>query len=680
MEAHLDMSRFRYENQEYDAGGLDWPRAMLLVIGLALLAPALFLGIAGAFAWRRWGWSRRATLVVCALSLAPAVAAVLVWHVQPISTFLDAHLTVVTAAWSAMFGHGYRAPITPTPTRYLLAVGPATLPMACLVALVANWKRRPRQSILLRREAGSVRVPRHVERRAAGGVKHPAGGWALGYRADGKPVSLSDAEARHHVLISGATGAGKSTVLRHLLAGVAHRCPVVILDCKASPTIRRAVEAIPGSVVWSIGGEVRWDALHGDPTCFAAKLLAAEQFGPNAAIYRAAAERYVQWVGALLDSLGWPRDPTRIAELLSPRALATLLEELRAEAPADWLARHAAPVRRRLGEMGRAAEEGVDGFAQRFGVVAEGVAGRSLGAGPDALLLEHAVAAGRVVLFSLDAAAYPTLAAKLGAWVLLDLGRVAGLLQAAGGEGTRLYVAVDEFSALGAEGRQIVPLLARAREAGVACVVATQGLADLERVDRTLPQQIVQNVAVRVLLRQQTAEDALAWARHLGELEREELSRRLEPGGWFGSSERDTGAWSTHWRRDFHVRPEELQALGTGDAILHVVPLGRAARRLERLRVARPAPLPTPPVEWAPSTLLAPPPPLRPSWPGARPPDPNAAGAPVVPPRRRDDRGMAGPPGRARAARTRSPAPPPHAATELEPEPPDPADDPGERR
>jgi type IV secretory pathway TraG/TraD family ATPase VirD4 len=168
--------------------------------------------------------------------------------------------------------------------------------------------------------------------------------------------------------------------------------------------------------------------------------------------------------------------------------------------------------------------------------------------------------------------------------VLLDLVRVAGLLQA---EERSFYVVVDEFSALGAEGRHVVPLLARAREAGAAVVLATQGLADLERVDRALPQQIVQNTAGRVLLRQQSSDDALAWARHLGELEREEVSRRFEPAGFFGGTQ-DTGQYATHWRRDYHVRPEELQALGTGEAIVQVAPVVEPRRRLERVRIAQP--------------------------------------------------------------------------------------------
>jgi hypothetical protein len=110
-------------------------------------------------------------------------------------------------------------------------------------------------------------------------------------------------------------------------------------------------------------------------------------------------------------------------------------------------------------------------------------------------------------------------------------------------------------------------------------VVATQGLAELERADRALPQQFVQNTAVRVPAPAESAEDALAWTRHLGEPGREELSRRFERADWFGGTQ-EAGPYPTHGRWDFHVRPEELQALGTGEAIVQVAPVVRRCRWL----------------------------------------------------------------------------------------------------
>jgi hypothetical protein len=578
------MSRLRYASQTADDPGWDGPRIFALLLALVLVGPMLLLGGVGLLTWRWLGVPRRWVPLVLLLSLVPAALAIVTWSANPLVLYGQAHLGVVLAAILWLVGRGEAVPPGLTLPLYLLAVVPAMLPGAVLTGCALAVLLGPRASPLRRREATGVVVPRHVETRAARGVNHPPDGWALGYRADGQRVVVSDKASRQHVIVCGATGAGKTTVLRHLLDGVARRCPVVLVDCKASPTLRRAVAALPNSQIWTIGGATRWDALRGDPTCFASKLLAAEQFGPNAAIYRAAAERYVQWVGWVLDWTGTPRDPHQVGELLAPKAFAQKLRVVRAAAAADWWEHHGAPLQQRLAELGKAEGEGIAGFAARFGVVAEGVAGPSLGVGAGAIILEEAVRAGSTVLFSLDAASYPTLAAKLGAWVLLDLVRVAGLLQEAGwGEGEHpCYVVLDEFSALRDEGRHVVPLLARAREAGIACVVATQGLADLARVDRALPQQIIQNTAVRVLLRQGSAEDAFAWARHGGELEREELSRRTDSEG------RDLGEGYVRWQRDFHVRPEELQVLGTGEAVVQVAPIGGTRGQLDRVRIAQP--------------------------------------------------------------------------------------------
>src|SRR4029078_5394903 len=98
-------------------------------------------------------------------------------------------------------------------------------------------------------------APRRVESRGAEGAAPPPRGWAIGYRPDGAPVAIGDDEARLHVAVCGSTGSCKTTVLRPLLDAVAGRCPVVVLDCKASPILRRAVDALPGSVVWSVGGD-----------------------------------------------------------------------------------------------------------------------------------------------------------------------------------------------------------------------------------------------------------------------------------------------------------------------------------------------------------------------------------------------------------------------------------------
>ncbi len=617
------------------AGGRDPLLVLLaLVVPLLLALPAVLLAGALLLGWRL-ATARRPLPWACLVAGAGVVVGLSALGAQrtgaslPVlqARYAAAQLGLLRAAREAALAGWTWPEGLPAPAAYLWTylggVAPLAVPAgAVLAAGLDGWlRRRGAHSALGTREAEGVVVPPRVARRAARGVAHPPDGWALGYRADGHVVAVRDAEARHHTVVCGAPGSGKTTLLRHLVAGVAGRCPLVVVDCKASRALREAVVA-RGGVVWEIGGVVRWDALRGDPTALADKLLAAEPYAPAAAIYRAAAARYLQWVGDALDLAGEPRDPPRIGELLAPAALAETLRRLHdafadggdGTAPGAEESMGLARVKQiaaGLGALGHAEAEGVAGFAARYGVVVEGVAGRSLGTGPGALVLEAAIRAGRTVLFSLDAAAYPHLAAKLGAWALLDLVWVAGALQAqgwadtgaadvpggrdgrgaghAGHAGRQCYVVVDEFSALGEEGRHIVPLLARAREAGLACLLATQGLADLAAVLRPLPQQVLQNTAVRVVLRQGSAEDAATWARTLGRYEREELSRHTDETGV------DLGRATARWRPEYHVGPDALQALGTGEAVVAVAPLGGRPGRLERILVAAPPPGDGPP-------------------------------------------------------------------------------------
>jgi len=82
-----------------------------------------------------------------------------------------------------------------------------------------------------------------------------------------------------------------------------------------------------------------------------------------------------------------------------------------------------------------------------------------------------------------------------------------------------------------------------------------------------MPQQVVQNTAVRIVLRRGPADDADQWARILWQYDREELARTTDDLG------RSTGSGLARWRRDWYVPPDELRVLGTGEAIVSVAPV-----------------------------------------------------------------------------------------------------------
>jgi hypothetical protein len=102
------------------------------------------------------------------------------------------------------------------------------------------------------------------------------------------------------------------------------------------------------------------------------------------------------------------------------------------------------------------------------------------------------------------------------------------------------------------------------------CVLATQGLADLARVDASLPQQITQNTAVRLALRQGSVEDQEGWSALLG-----------------GAPIPYSDSRFVDRNRARAVSPDELATLRTGEAFLQVMPTNGDAVR-KRLWIARP--------------------------------------------------------------------------------------------
>jgi hypothetical protein len=390
--------------------------------------------------------------------------------------------------------------------------------------------------------------------RAQRGVGCGSGRWTLGYSNPIRATSLGLDDLRHHTLVCGATGSGKTSALQLMVDAFADQLPIVVVDCKASSTLQAHFAAIPNSYVWTIGGSLRWDPLRGDPTSVANRLVQGEWYSRDADVYRATAERYLLGVLQALDLAVVERTPEMVLRHLDPQVLWKLLRGLGRVPDAERLAAQ-------VSRLGTTEHEGIAGFRARFGLVLEGAAAKSLGSG---LALEDAIRARRPVLFSLDAATYPELATKLGAWILLDLVRVSALRPGPS------VVIVDEFSALGREGRHVVPLLARTREAGMACVLARQGLADLTRVDANLPQQVTQNTAMRLVLRQGSAEDQQAWSRLLG-----------------GAPIAIDDSQYVRSERGWAVSPDELAMLRTGEAILQVAPRTSDGLR-QRLWVVRP--------------------------------------------------------------------------------------------
>ncbi len=459
-------------------------------------------------------------------------------------------------------------------------------------------------SVVLVGQAGlAARRKRRLE------LERPSAAVALGADTAGQRVLLSDRQLSAHALIVGASGAGKSTTLLTLLnENVRLGRPVVTIDMKGSPAFARSLADAAASAgrpfqVWSPDGPAAWNPLaHGNATELKDKLIASERFTePH---YRRAAERYVQTVLQVLAHAHPERPPTleEVTWLMDPHRLPGLLRH----APRQFSER----VQDYIATLTPDQLSAIRGLGTRLALITESHTGAFLkpGAGPrsvegevvDGSVVDREAVAGAVVdvraslegdavvLFSLNSSTYGGLASQLGALAIQDLVSAAGqrLSDQAGaglhgaGDG-RAMIGIDEFSALGSD--NVISLLARCRESGVSVLLATQELADLDRVARGLRDQVLGSTAVKIAHRQDVPSSAQTIARMAGTERVWEQTRQMSTHPLFGRY--DTGRGTQRQTERFVVDPNEISSLATGEAVV-ITKLPRA--QVRKVRVSPP--------------------------------------------------------------------------------------------
>jgi conjugal transfer pilus assembly protein TraD len=430
---------------------------------------------------------------------------------------------------------------------------------------------------------------RAMGRRAAAraAAAQDGGSVTVGRDPAGRAVALSDRQLAAHALIVGASGAGKSTTMLGIVAAQIHRGrPVIAIDMKGSPAFAAHLETAAAAAgrglrVFSPDGPGHWNPLaHGNATALKDKLISTERFSePH---YQRAAERYVQTVLTVLHARDQtPPSPARLDQvvaLMEPRRLAASLRgvpEPLAERVLDY-----------LGGLTGDQVSAARGLGTRLALLSESCAGPYLM--PDGPPGQHidvraGLEGGDVLLFSLNASVYGKLAAQLGALAIQDLVSASGYRLGTGGPpapaATPATIAIDEFSALGDD--HVLALLARAREAGISVLTATQEMADLQRAAPGFRDQVLGIVGVKIAHRQDVPESAEMIAKMAGTHwvweETRHVRGLLSPGNGPRASRRQV--------ERFLVHPNEIKTLPVGHAVaLTKLP----SSQVRRVRVTAP--------------------------------------------------------------------------------------------
>lgn len=382
-----------------------------------------------------------------------------------------------------------------------------------------------------------------------------------------------------HVLIPGATGAGKTTSLAALLVDYVVRSGfgAVVLEAKTDRALFSAAQeaaARTGSSfhLFSPTGGSGYDPLaHGSVDERSERLIAVESWGSgDADFYRQVASPFLRLVLRVLDAAGqtvtlssvaWHCDPDELENL----ALSSGNSEVVAEIGAAVAGLRADQLRAIAGLRARLENLASSDFARAW--LDRNKAGTTL------FDLREVIREKGVAYFRFDTDRTGNVGRAIAQMVLLDLGAAASAWM---GEGAGTFVAIDEFGAL--EASALDRLFARGRAAGFSVAVGTQTLADLRAAGPAVRERIGATVSAVVCHRIGEQGDAEWVAELIGAVPTWQSTIRTNRLGL----STDEGTRTRGYR--FEVNPSQLQRLAAGEA--YVARLDDvSSRRAARVRV-----------------------------------------------------------------------------------------------
>lgn len=402
----------------------------------------------------------------------------------------------------------------------------------------------------------------------------------IGVDKRGTPVMIHESEFRTHGLLFGSTGSGKTETIKVIAGGLMDLgWSGMILDLKEDA-------ATGGLLDWcqtyadyhAIGFQsfrlsdpmpMYWfNALHGmGPDEARDTILASQEF--EAAFYRALNEQQLGQLVTLLYAAN-QIDPVKylqptvydIGKILSSRDLAAATRDMVATVISTMPTFSRDDFHSLMGKDKNFIETAM-GLGARLTAMYDTQAGR-MALRPGDNRAPYDVTKSGLSYVGLDSMGKPELTRLVSASVLRRMAvyaadRTSGKVN----DKQPRFLIVDEANFVNR--RLLLELLSRARSAGIACLVCTQGPTDWQSRQPGEPDltSLVQNTNVAIIMSQGERTNAELCADIIGRAERSVVTQRVEDGVLI-----DSGSMST--TVDYLVPPDYLRGLTTGEAIVRV--------------------------------------------------------------------------------------------------------------
>jgi hypothetical protein len=297
----------------------------------------------------------------------------------------------------------------------------------------------------------------------------------------GKSVVIPDRDINQVALVLGTTGSGKTITLRRFYKrAISKGYPLIIVDGKPDESNIEWLRALAEKygrrfIGFNCGNYLSYDPLaNGGHTELKDKIISLKDEWAND-YYRSIAEDYLQTTFDVLLKSGKDFDMRTVVDCLNYDDLAILVRETKD-----------AKLMKKVCSLEHYDRKDITGLQAHLNILLHSELGAYFEKNETTFTLPQAIQQSAVVYFALPALRFPSFSKVLGKLVINDLKAV---IDRNSNGNQRIFTVFDEFSVFA--GEQVLNLVNMGRGKGVHAIFGTQGLADLDKVDVTFKNQVL---------------------------------------------------------------------------------------------------------------------------------------------------------------------------------------------
>lgn len=367
----------------------------------------------------------------------------------------------------------------------------------------------------------------------------------------GKRVMIPDRFINQVALVLGTTGSGKTVTLRRFYKrAITQGYPLIIVDGKPDEgnigwLMDCAARNNRRFIGFNCGNFYSYDALaHGNFTELKDKIICLKDQWEND-YYRSIAEDYLQTSFEVLLKIGKPINLKDVVDCLAYTKLKLLAAETKVESLIE-----------RVKELKNYERKDITGLQAHLNILINSELGQFFNKAEKSFSLTEVIDEQAVVYFALPALRFPSFAKVLGKLVINDIKAVIDHKRAYKGP---IFTIFDEFSVFA--GEQVLNLVNMGRGKGVHAIFGTQGLADLDKIDISFKNQVLNCVNTLIchqLNDHSSTEEISKWTGTQNTLNYTSQVNSLDQQSLLGSVRKS---------KEFMIHPDEIkQGLKVGEA------------------------------------------------------------------------------------------------------------------